>query len=98
MAKTPKRKLNRENCSRLSPNCHRRWIDPRPAIRLPWVLSISSPHYETAATGREVLSPVSETGGDHLGSFAPPAGRRPGNERASGGRCHRNQRAGTSRG
>src|ERR1035441_4276799 len=98
MAKVPNRQHKPRNCFRLSWNRSLLSIDPKVTIRLPWVLFTSSPNYETAATRREVLSPFSETGGDHLGSLAPPAGRRPGHQRAPGGRGHRNQRAGTPRG
>src|ERR1017187_5518953 len=98
MAKTANRKHKPRNCFRLPLNCSLPSIDPKVTIRLPWVLSLSNPNYETAATRREVLPPVPETGGDHLGSFAPPVGRRPGHQRAPGGRGHRNQRAGTPRG
>src|ERR1035438_6720217 len=77
MAKAPNRKHKPENCFRLSPNCHCPSIDPQLPIRLPLDSFHPCPNYETAATRGEVLPPVSETGGDHLGSFAPPAGRRP---------------------
>src|ERR1035441_692974 len=98
MATVPNRQHKPRNCFGLSASCSLPSIDPKVTIRLPWFLSLSSPIYETAATRREVLPPVSETGGDYLGSFAPPAGRRPGYQRAHGGRGHRNQRAGTPRG
>src|ERR1035441_10929446 len=86
MAKASNRKHKPENCFRLSPNCHRPSIDPQLPIRLPLDSFHPCPNYETAATRGEGLPPVSETGGDHLGSFAPPAGRRPGRQRANGGR------------
>src|ERR1019366_2193333 len=98
MAKVPNRQHKPRYCFRLSWNRSLLSIDPKVTIRLPWVLSLPDPNYETAATRREVLPPVSETGGDYLGSFAPPAGRRPGYQGAHGGRGHRNQRAGTPRG
>src|ERR1039457_4452989 len=95
MAKVPKRKHRPRNCFRLSRNCRLLSIDPKVTIRLPWVLSLPDPDYETAATRREVLPPFSETGGDYLVSFAPPARRRPVHQRVHGARGQLNRRAGT---